>query len=195
METLHTVIPSTASGYFIPSAANLGPIGRSMGPISPNSTATTPSSNGAVLMQEEVSNMLPSALGVDTSTTNNGYGGSITSDNTDVNANGDTNEGRNENANATGNGNNANAAPHSKYVSLYVGDLSMTVKDENLFEFFQKENLKIVTVKVCRDMQTGESLGYGYANFLTHEDGTYTSFCYYKLISIYDWFMCKLSLI
>jgi RNA recognition motif-containing protein len=148
-----------------------------MGSISPNSTATAPSSNGAVTSQEEARNMLAAALGIDTINGNGnsstGNGGN-TSHNADSNVNGNTNEGQKENGNETGNGNgnaSANAAPHTKYVSLYVGDLSTMVKDENLFEFFQKENLKIVTVKVCRDMQTGDSLGYGYANFLTHDDG------------------------
>lgn len=171
MKTLNTIIPSTPSTYFIPPAANLNPISHSMSPISPESTTTTtPSPNGAVPTQEDqASNMLAAALGIDKTTANDNTdnNGGNTNDSTD-----DTNEGSNEDVNVNGNGNSsANSAPHAKYVPLYVGDLSATVKDENLFEFFQKENLKIFTVKVCRDVQTGESLGYGYANFLTHEDG------------------------
>ncbi|KAF3324431.1 polyadenylate-binding protein 7 isoform X2 [Carex littledalei] len=169
MKTLNTIIPSSPSTYFIPPAANLNPISHSMSPISPDSTTTTtPLPNGAVPMQEDqASNMLAAALGI---TDNNG--GNTNNDSTD-----DTNEGSNENVNGNVNVNvngnaGANSAPHAKYVPLYVGDLSATVKDENLFEFFQKENLKIFTVKVCRDAQTGESLGYGYANFLTHEDAS-----------------------
>ncbi|XP_078181164.1 polyadenylate-binding protein 7-like [Carex rostrata] len=167
MKTLNTIIPSSPSTYFIPPVANLNPISHSMSPISPDSTTTTtPSPNGAVPTQEDqASNMLAAALGIDKTTDNNGGN---TNDSAD-----DTNEGSNDNVNVNGNGNaSANSAPHTKYVPLYVGDLSATVKDENLFEFFQKENLKIFTVKVCRDVQTGESLGYGYANFLTHEDAS-----------------------
>ncbi|KAJ4760516.1 Polyadenylate-binding protein [Rhynchospora pubera] len=171
METLHNIITSPPSGYFIPSTGNLGPIGRNMSPISPSSNATTPSPTGAASAQDtEASHVLAAALRIQTTSSNGN-----TSNTADANGNADGVANQNANGTASSNGNvntNTNAAAHSKYVSLYVGDLSPTVKDENLFEFFQKENLKIVTVKVCRDMQTGESLGYGYANFLTHDDAS-----------------------
>ncbi|KAJ3677053.1 hypothetical protein LUZ60_002777 [Juncus effusus] len=62
--------------------------------------------------------------------------------------------------------------PYEKFVSVYVADLSDAVKDVDLFEFFQGAGTSIVTVKVCRDANMGNSLGYGYANFLYHEDAT-----------------------
>ncbi|KAJ3705547.1 hypothetical protein LUZ61_009252 [Rhynchospora tenuis] len=171
METLHKIITSPPSSFFIPSTANLGPIGRNMSPISPSSNETTPSPTGAASTQDtDASHVLAAALRIQTTSSNGN-----TSNTADANGNADGVANQNANATASGTGNvntNMNAAPHSKYVSLYVGDLSPMVKDENLFEFFQKENFKIVTVKVCRDMQTGESLGYGYANFLTHEDAS-----------------------
>ena len=54
--------------------------------------------------------------------------------------------------------------------SLYVGDLDFNVADSQLFDAFGQMGT-VVTVRVCRDLVTRRSLGYGYVNFTNPQDG------------------------
>lgn len=54
--------------------------------------------------------------------------------------------------------------------SLYVGDLAESV-DEALLVGVFTQVAPVATVRVCRDTVTGASLGYGYVNFHSREDG------------------------
>ncbi|XVE70117.1 hypothetical protein DITRI_Ditri10aG0045600 [Diplodiscus trichospermus] len=53
--------------------------------------------------------------------------------------------------------------------SLYVGDLDVSVTDEQLFHLFGQV-AQVVSVRVCRDLATGRSLGYGYVNYNNPRD-------------------------
>lgn len=58
-----------------------------------------------------------------------------------------------------------------KSPSLYIGDLSKTVTEEDLKDVFKSFG-NISSVKVCRNWKTGAPLGYGFVNFQSSEDAT-----------------------
>ncbi|XP_042007943.1 polyadenylate-binding protein 8-like [Salvia splendens] len=53
--------------------------------------------------------------------------------------------------------------------SLYVGDLDFNVTDSQLYDLFNSVG-QVVSVRVCRELGTQRSLGYGYVNYANPQD-------------------------
>ncbi|KAG5044948.1 hypothetical protein AAZX31_06G039000 [Glycine max] len=61
------------------------------------------------------------------------------------------------------------ANPSMTTISLYVGDLDHDVNDPQLYDLFNQV-AQVVSVRICRDVATQQSLGYGYVNFSNARD-------------------------
>lgn len=65
----------------------------------------------------------------------------------------------------------APAAAAATGASLYVGDLEASVGEDQLVALFSQV-APVASAYVCRDIAGGsKSLGYGYVNFMSREDG------------------------
>lgn len=69
--------------------------------------------------------------------------------------------------------NNGSVGDAQQFVStsLYVGDLDLSVNDSQLYDLFNQMG-QVVSVRVCRDLSTRRSLGYGYVNYNSAHEAT-----------------------
>ena len=54
--------------------------------------------------------------------------------------------------------------------TLYVGNLTATTLDNDLFKFFARHGFKLKSAKVMINKSTYKSMCYGYLNFYTQDD-------------------------
>lgn len=67
-------------------------------------------------------------------------------------------------------GNVGNGVNQMVPTSLYVGDLDVNITDSQLYDLFSQVG-QVVSVRVCRDLSTRRSLGYGYVNYSNIQEG------------------------
>ncbi|KAJ8764413.1 hypothetical protein K2173_006153 [Erythroxylum novogranatense] len=67
------------------------------------------------------------------------------------------------------NGVAANGVIPLSSTALYVGDLEANVTDTQIYDLFNQLG-QVVSVRVCRDLSTRRSLGYGYVNYSSTHD-------------------------
>nr|KJB79362.1 hypothetical protein B456_013G046000 [Gossypium raimondii] len=67
--------------------------------------------------------------------------------------------------------NNGAGGGNNQFVptSLYVGDLDSSVTEAQLYDYFAHVG-PVLTVRVCKDLSTRRSLGYGYVNYGNPQD-------------------------
>lgn len=54
--------------------------------------------------------------------------------------------------------------------SLYVGDLHPEINEQMLFQKFSSVG-PLLSIRICKDIATNRSLGYGYVNYRDPADG------------------------